>query len=187
MRRIGVCFAELLLLLVLLLLVADAVVASRVIVDGAGRSVRIPEVVDRVICSGPGALRLLTYLGGQDRVVAVDDMEKKRPSFDARPYALANPQFKQYPIFGQFRGHDHPELILSLDPQPQVIFKTYPAMGHDPVELQQKTGIPVVILHYGELAADRSDLCRSLRTMGEVIDRRQPLVQPLRSWVSTQG
>jgi iron complex transport system substrate-binding protein len=115
----------------------------------------------------------LTYLQAQDKVVAVDDMEKQRPAFDARPYALANPQFKQYPIFGEFRGHDHPELILTLDPAPQVVFKTYPGMGHDPVELQNKTGIPVVVLHYGELAGDRSQLYRSLRTMGEVLGRQQ--------------
>jgi ABC-type iron transport system FetAB ATPase subunit len=77
---------------------------------------------------GPGALRLLTYLEAQDKIVAVDDMEKQRLQFDARPYALANPQFRDYPIFGEFRGHDHPERILTLDPLPQVIFKTYSSM-----------------------------------------------------------
>jgi len=148
-------------------------VADRVVTDGAGRDVSVPAPVEHVICSGPGALRLLTYLQAEEKIVAVDDMEKQRPRFDARPYALANPQFKQAPIFGQFRGHDHPELILTLDPAPQVIFKTYPGMGHDPVELQQKTGIPVVILQYGELSGDRSDLYRSLRIMGEVVGRQQ--------------
>lgn len=152
---------------------ASGFAQQRTVVDGAGRSVQVPEPVQRVICSGPGALRLLTYLQAQDLIVAVDDMEKKRPGFDARPYALANPQFKQYPIFGEFRGYDHPELILTLDPLPQVVFKTYPGMGHDPVELQQKTAIPVVILQYGELDDDRSVLYRTLRTMGEVVGRQQ--------------
>lgn len=151
----------------------DAGAADRVVTDGAGRSVAVPAIVDRVICSGPGALRLLTYLQAEDKIVAVDDMEKRRPAFDARPYALANPQFRHYPIFGEFRGYDHPELILALDPLPQVIFKTYPGMGHDPVELQEKTGIPVVILQYGELAHDRSELYRSLRIMGDIVGRPQ--------------
>jgi ABC-type cobalamin/Fe3+-siderophores transport system ATPase subunit len=57
----------------------------------------------------------------QDRIVAVDDMEKRRRRFDARPYALVNPQFKNYPIFGEFRGHDNPERILTLDPLPQAL------------------------------------------------------------------
>ncbi len=159
--------------LLLLGALPDVGAADRVVADGAGRKVSVPAAVEHVICSGPGALRLLTYLQAEEKIVAVDDMEKQRPRFDARPYALANPQFKQAPIFGQFRGYDHPELILTLDPAPQVIFKTYPGMGHDPVELQQKTGIPVVILQYGELAGDRSQLYRSLKIMGEVVGRQQ--------------
>jgi len=147
--------------------------ADRTVIDGAGRTIQIPAVVERVICSGPGSLRLLTYLQAEDKIVAVDDMEKQRPNFDARPYALAHQQFKKYPIFGEFRGYDHPELILSLDPLPQVILKTFPGMGHDPVELQNKTGIPVVIVRYGELAGDRDVLYDSLRLIGEIVDRRE--------------
>lgn len=158
-----------LILFVLLTVSAEA----RVITDASGRRVYIPDKVGRVICSGPGALRLLTYLGAQDRAVAVDSMEKRKPRFEARPYALANPQFKSLPLFGDFRGHDHPELILGLNPQPQVIFKTFATMGHDPVELQQKTGIPVVILNYGDLGANRRHFYQALEIMGTVLDRQQ--------------
>jgi iron complex transport system substrate-binding protein len=106
--------------------------------------------------------------------VAVDDIESRRRKFDARPYAIANPQFKAMPIFGEFRGHDNPELILTLEPQPQVILKTYASsMGYDPVELQAKTGIPVVVLNYGDLGKLRSELYNSLRTMGEVVGKQQ--------------
>ena len=146
---------------------------ARTITDAAGRQVEIPDRVERVICSGPGALRLLTYLGAQERAVAVDSMEKRKPRFEARPYALANPQFKALPLFGDFRGRDHPELILGLTPQPQVIFKTFAAMGHDPVELQQKTGIPVVILNYGDLGAKRRHFYQALKIMGAVLDSRE--------------
>ena len=147
--------------------------SNRIITDATGRQVEIPETVAQVICSGPGALRLLTYLESQDKIVAVDNMEKQRPRFDARPYALANPQFKEYPIFGEFRGHDHPERILSLNPMPQVIFKTFPTMGHDPVALSRKTGIPVIVLNYGNLGKYRNDLFQSLRIMGAVIGKSE--------------
>ena len=147
--------------------------AARVITDAAGRQVEIPATVNHVICSGPGALRLLTYLGAQDRVVAVDSMEKRKPRFEARPYAIANPRFKTYPLFGDFRGHDHPELILGLTPQPQVIFKTYANMGHDPAELQKKTGIPVVILNYGDLGANRKHFYQALEIMGAVLSKKR--------------
>jgi iron complex transport system substrate-binding protein len=141
--------------------------------DALGRELTVIENPEHVICSGPGCLRLLTYLRCQDRIVAVDDMEGRRPKFDARPYAMANPQFKDLPVFGQFRGHDNPELIVALDPQPQVIFKTYSSMGVDPLELEQKTGIPVVALNYGDLFGYRDDFYASLRTMARAMDREE--------------
>lgn len=147
---------------------ADSMVT---VVDGMGREVTVPFDPEYVICSGPGCLRLLVYLQAQDRIASVDDMEGGRPEFDARPYALANPWFRGMPVFGEFRGRDNPELIVMLDPQPQVIFKTYPLMGMDPLELENKTGIPVVVLNYGNLSSGRGDLYNSLRTMGSVMNR----------------
>ncbi len=147
---------------------AEAVDTIRVF-DGIGRMVEVPKDPTYLICSGPGCLRLLVYLRAQDRIVAVDDVEKSRPMFRARPYALANPQFSSYPLFGEFRGHDNPELIAGLDPQPDVIFKTYGQMGYNPDELQNKTGIPVVVLNYGDLLDYREDLYQSLRLMGRIL------------------
>ena len=157
--------------IVLLLSCTEGLAADRIITDALNRQVQVPEKVERVICSGSGCLRLLTYLQAQDKIVAVDDIEKRRRRLDARPYALANPQFKTYPIFGEFRGHDHPEQILTLDPQPQVILKTLSAMGHDPVELQNKTGIPVVVLNYGDLGRYRKQFYQALQIMGAVVHR----------------
>ncbi|WFS63242.1 iron ABC transporter substrate-binding protein [Pseudodesulfovibrio thermohalotolerans] len=168
MRKIHLVYAFLLLFLTVPM---DG--AARTLTDSTGRNNEIPDKVDHVICSGSGCLRLLTYLQAQDHAVAVDDIEARRRKFDARPYAIANPQFKEMPIFGQFRGHDNPELILTLERQPQVILKTYSAMGHDPQELQDKTGIPVVVLNYGDLGANRPEMYKSLRIMAKVMGREQ--------------
>jgi iron complex transport system substrate-binding protein len=160
--------------ILLLLLAVPATGSARTVTDSNGRENDIPDKVDHVICSGSGCLRLLTYLGAQDRIVAVDDIEVRRRKFDARPYAIANPQFKKMPIFGEFRGHDNPELIMTLEPQPQVIFKTYTSsMGYDPQELQDKTGIPVVVLEYGNLGKSRPAMYRSLRIMAKVMGKEQ--------------
>lgn len=159
----------------LCLLFAPAAPASaaasevREIADAAGRTVTVPKAADRAICSGAGCLRLLTYLQAHDRIVGVDSIELRGSPIDARPYAIANPQFKTYPLFGEFRGHDNPELIAALDPQPQVIFKTYGGRGTGPDSLQAKTGIPVVILKYGNLTYQRDALNQALRLMGEVM------------------
>jgi iron complex transport system substrate-binding protein len=146
---------------------------ERVVIDAAGREIKLPDRIERVICSGAGCLRLLTYLQAQNLIVAVDDIEKRRQPFDARPYALANPQFKDYPLFGEFRGYDNPELIMALNPQPQVIFKTFSTMGHDPDKLQKKTSLPVVVLEYGDLSSQRSYFYQSLRLMGKVVGKEK--------------
>lgn len=143
------------------------------VTDFLGRTVEVPKSPDHVICSGPGALRYLSYLEAQDKIVAVDSIETEESKFDARPYALANPQFKKYPVFGEFRGNDDPEKILALDPQPQVIFKMYSTSGYDPVELQKKTGIPVIALNYGDMVNNKADMYNSLRIMGEVMDKEK--------------
>lgn len=143
------------------------------ITDHCIRKITVPKEVNTIICSGPGCLRYLCYLQGQDKVVAVDDMEKRKSKFNARPYHIANQQFLTMPVFGEFRGHDNPELIVTLKKQPQVIFKTSAKSGHDPEELQTKTGIPVVTLEYGDLTRYEDTLFASLRLMGKIIDKKK--------------
>jgi iron complex transport system substrate-binding protein len=167
--------------LLLLVLAVPANGSARTLTDSNGRVNDIPDKIDHVICSGSGCLRLLTYLQAQSAIVAVDDIETRRRKFDARPYAIANPQFRKMPLFGEFRGHDNPELILTLEPQPQVIFKTYTSsMGYDPQELQDKTGIPVVVLDYGNLGDNRAGMYNSLRIMAKAMGKEQRAEEVIR-------
>ncbi len=146
---------------------------TRLITDAAGREVLIPKEVERVICSGSGTLRLLTYLQAENSIVGVDSIEKRGSVIDTRPYAVANPQFSDYPQFGEFRGYDSPERILGLCPAPQVIFKTSDAGGDSPERLQEKTGIPVVTIDYGHITRRREALYNSLNLMAEVVKREE--------------
>ncbi len=138
--------------------------------DASGRIVPLQGNIERIICSGAGALRLAVYLNVHDRVVAVDDIEKRREEFNGRPYALTHLEFKELPLFGQFRGKDNPELIATLENKPQVIFKTYGSMGMSPEQLQTKTGIPVVSINYGDISNHRSDFYNALKIMGKVLN-----------------
>ncbi len=166
------CF-RIMLLPLLMALCLPVVALSEPLKDALGQNLELTAPVERVICSGSGCLRLLVYLQAQDRAVAVDTNEGSRSGREARPYHLANPQFKELPIFGEFRGHDNPELILALEPQPQLIFKTFATMGMDPKTLQQKTGIPVLPLDYGNLGKGRDTFFASLRAMGAVLGKEQ--------------
>ncbi len=141
--------------------------------DALGQPLTLALPVERVICSGSGCLRLLTYLQAQDRIIAVDSIERRGSALNARPYAIANPQFKDYPLFGEFRGWDNPELIAALNPPPQVIFKIAGGRGQDPAKLQRKTTVPVIPLHYGNLGDARDTLNRSLREMAVVVGKSE--------------
>ena len=59
--------------------------------------------------------------------------------------------------------------------QPQVILKLVGTgkgtAGIDPGELQDKTGIPVVVLKYGDLGTKKEELYASLRIMAEVVGK----------------
>ncbi len=139
------------------------------VTDGLGREVTVPKSPDRVVCSNSGCLRYLTYLQAEDTVVGVDSIEIDETIFDARPYALANPQLRDYPLIGEFRGNDDPEKIVAANPQ--VIFKTQLISPEEADELSEKTGIPVIALNYGSLSTYREDMYASLRLMGEVMDK----------------
>ncbi len=144
---------------------------TQTVTDALGRKVTLPLNIERVICSGAGSLRYLCYLEAQDRVIAVDNAEKKKSFLKSRPYNVANPQLRELPLFGEYRGRDNIEFIASLNPQPQVIFKTYSDRGVSPDELQKKTGIPVISLNYGNLTTQKSDLYTSLALMGIVLKK----------------
>jgi iron complex transport system substrate-binding protein len=149
------------------------------ITDGFGRNVTVPENVTRVVCSGAGCLRYLVYLQAQNYVVGVDSLEKTKNEIEGRPYVLANPQLKDYPLIGEARGQDDPEKIIEINPQ--IVFKTSmigqsstPTANEADI-LQSKTGIPVVSLPYGSLSNEKSkaEMYSSLRIMGKVVGKQQ--------------
>ncbi|MDK2974830.1 MAG: iron complex transport system substrate-binding protein [Methanofollis sp.] len=148
------------------------------VTDGFARTVVVPSPPESVVCSGSGCLRYLVYLQDQDLAVGVDDIEKRNQTIEGRPYALAyGSQFKDLPLFGEFRGRDDPEKIIAIGPQ--LVFKTgssgtaYGTSAAEADDLRDKTGIPVVAFPYGSLRndAEKAEMYGGLRVMGEVLDR----------------
>lgn len=166
-------------------LAEETAAAEKTITDGYGRSVTIPVPASEVLCSGSGCLRYLTYLGGEDLIVGVDSIEKEDQVMDARGYALLNPQFKDYPLFGEFRGKDDPEKIIAIGPQ--LVLKTgstgtpFATNAEEGNKLTEKTKIPVVMFPYGSLRTqtEQDEMVGALRVVGEVIgkkDRAEELI-----------
>ena len=106
-------------------------------------------------------------------------MEKKVNEIEGRPYFLANPQLKDYPLIGEFRGKDDPEKLIEVNPQ--IILKSS-TIGQASAQaaaeadtLQSKTGIPVISFPYGSLNNEeqKAEMYSSLRIMGEAVGKQE--------------
>ncbi len=136
------------------------------ITDMSGRSVELQIPAAKVCAIGPGALRLICYTGAAGKVVGIENMEKRWST--GRPYILAYPELLDLPVIGQ-GGPDStpdPEALLSVNPD--VMFAAYLVDASEANELQEKTGIPVVVLSYGELGTFDQQLLDSVRLVGQL-------------------
>jgi iron complex transport system substrate-binding protein len=137
--------------------------------DMAGRVVSVPQKPERIICLGPGTLRLIVYLGQQGKVVGIEGMEKNLPT--GRPYWYANQSMASLPVIGPggpAAANKEPDLEAVLAVKPQVIFIT----DMEPVRadgLQKKLGVPVVILSYGRLGSFDETVYDSLKLAGKIM------------------
>jgi iron complex transport system substrate-binding protein len=139
--------------------------------DMAGRRVAVPLDPERIICIGPGTLRLIVYLQAESKVAGVEDMEKRYP--DGRPYWLAHPELTGLPRCGPGGPagiNKKPDLEAVLALRPQVLFLTY-MDGPLADEVQQTLGIPVVVLSYGAFAAFDETVYDALRLAGRILNR----------------
>ncbi len=141
------------------------------ITDMAGRQVNIGIPVSRVAAIGPGALRLVCYTGAAEKVVGVEAMEKQWGT--GRPYILAYPQLLDLPVIGQGGPDSSPDPEALLNAGPEVIFAAYLLDASKANELQEKTGIPVVVLSYGQLGTFDEELMESIRLIGEITGNRE--------------
>ncbi len=144
----------------------DEPLGGRAVVDESGRSVHLPARIERIAAVRPGALRLVLYVDGVERVVAVESMETRRRS---KPYLMAFPELAELPSLGPPHGGDA-ELIagLGLD----VVFTTRLSAA-EADQWQARTGVSFVVIGYGDLGEGRPSLDRAIRLIGRVLVRRE--------------
>lgn len=144
---------------------------QRILTDALGRNVSLPDSIQRIVCIRASAIRLVTYAGGAPYICGVEEQESRNYPFT---HLFAHPELKQKPVIGPSMGGD-PELIMSA--QPDVIFMSTTTAG-DADALQQRTGIPVFTIEYGDIGRNRKTFYNSLRSIGEVL-RTTPQVDSL--------
>ncbi len=120
--------------LICLLSFAGSVFAQNTIVDSGGKTVKIPESIEKIIitCYG-GATHELTVLGARDRIIAQPDM--KRFPILVKMF----PEFSNSPQVGSFDNVNIEE-ILKLEPD-VVIGSVAAEKGNKSIE---EAGIQVV-------------------------------------------
>ena len=135
---------------------------TRIITDGAGREVEVPEKVETIVCVGVGALRYTCYVGAQDLVVGVEDYEVK-PGM-TRLYNYVNfDKFKDLPVIGT-NGQPYTEEIINLAPDVIVMSKSASVEADD---LQSKTDTPVVVVPGSDTTLDAAAY-ETIRIMGQL-------------------
>lgn len=145
---------------------ASSLSGTRTLTDSAGREVTIPSQVERIVCVNVGALRYTCYMQAQDLVVGVEDYEQT-PTM-SRLYNYVNfDQFSSLPVIGN-NGEHYPEEIIAADPD-VIIMSSF--SDNDADALQQKTGIPVVMVPGSDTTMDAMAY-ETFRIMGEVYDKK---------------
>ena len=143
------------------------------IVDMTGRSVTVPFDPAKIICIGPGALRLIVYLNSQDKLAGVEDMEKLNPG--GRPYWIANRHLARLPRIGPGGPgsiNKKPDLEAVLSVHPDLIFMTQADVALAE-QVQKQLNIPIVALSYGAFATFDERIYDSLRLAGKILDREE--------------
>ena len=135
---------------------------TRILTDGAGRQVEVPEKVTSVVCVGVGALRYTCYMGAQDLVVGVEDYEVKEGM--TRLYQYVNfEKFKDLPVIGT-NDQPYTEEIITLAPDVIVMSKFASVEADD---LQAKTGTPVVVVPGSDTTLDQNAF-DTIRILGQL-------------------
>ena len=118
--------------------------AARTVTDSFGREVTIPAEVKAIVCTGSGALRMVTYLQCTDRLVGVEDCDKEYADSTLRDYAYVyHDTFDALPSIGKGGGTANTAYVEELIRlQPDVILSGYTQEALE--DLAQSTGIPCV-------------------------------------------
>jgi len=147
------------------------------VTDTLGRVVTIKGPVEKIVAIGPGAMRLCCYFNKPDIFAGIEQHEIDNPT--GRPYLYAYPMLTSLPIIGPGGPNNAPDAEKILAVKPDVIFTTYATDKAAADKLQEKTGIPVCVLSYGETSTFDPKVSRSLTIIGKIIgmeERAQKLV-----------
>ena len=155
----------------LIILIVAVLLNAKIVVDSLNRKVNIPDDVKRAVAIGPGALRLVIYIKAEDKIVGIEEKEKK--FIYARPYILVHKELLNLPVIGMggVNFRINLEKIISL--KPDLIIAGYISKQRADL-ITKKTGIPVVVISYGKLGTFANEkLFKSIKLLGSVFNTQK--------------
>ncbi|MDZ4131592.1 MAG: ABC transporter substrate-binding protein, partial [Dethiobacteria bacterium] len=154
------------------------------ITDQAGKSVTLPEEIDKVATLCGCAHRFLVYLEAEDMISGVRESEKREPLRSPWNMAISDIIF-EIPVIS---GEDA-ETIIAVSPD--IMIATQTADGFDFFEhelLADKVGIPLVILRpYVSFSAHQDNVMEAISILGKILDREERaeiLISDIKSIIS---
>lgn len=146
--------------------------AERTVTDSAGRTLVVPDTIQRVFAAGPPA-SIFLYILAPDRLLGWP----RAPRADERAYLA--PEYRDLPELGRLTGRgDTANVEVILTTRPDIIFDfgsivpTYVSLAD---RVQAQTGIPYLLID-GSFA----NTAESLRLMGRILgveERAEQLAQ----------
>ncbi|CCU79812.1 periplasmic binding protein [Halanaerobium saccharolyticum subsp. saccharolyticum DSM 6643] len=154
-------------ILLLMILFFSSTINAVEINDLAGRKIEIPEKIDKIAAVGPGALRLIVYLEAEEKVVGIEEFEKRNQK---RPYILAQKELLKLPVIGPQFGGDA-ELIAAQ--APDLIIASYLSKAQMNT-LQKKTATPVVSINNGSPGSmTEKEFKKALTCIAEILKKEE--------------
>ena len=143
--------------------------AARTVTDSFGREVTIPAEVKAIVCTGSGALRMVTYLQCTDRLGGVEDCDKEYADSTLRDYAYVyHDTFDALPSIGKGGGTANTAYVEELIRlQPDVILSGYTQEALE--DLAQSTGIPCVSIRAKSINFIDDSFYTAMRVAAEVL------------------
>lgn len=129
----------------------------------------------RIVCLGPGTLRLVKYLNLEKRLVGIEKRELNFNPNSTYTLALDKDFIKSLPLIGQGGPAKMPNLESLIILKPDIIFASF--LSKEQINLiKKRTKVPVVALSYGQTVKNKKklDLIKeSLTLLGNIMDRKK--------------
>ncbi len=135
--------------------------SSITIVDSAGRTVEVPQPLERIATSDSGTAEVIRALGATDKIVGIADHMVK--------YDYFWPELQDRPIIGSFSELDLEKVI---DIEPQVLFTVSLAAEYEPPDMEEQleaAGIKVIRMDFHEMETAATDI----RTVGLILGKEE--------------